>query len=224
MREKERPLRDWRSGALVFEERAAEYDTWFEKSLLFGIELAALRPFVPRLPQPRLEVGVGPGRFARELGVAFGIDPSLSPLQLAGARGISCCRAIGEELPLRSGSIGSVLLLFTLCFVADPSRVLRETHRVLRPDGRLLLGMVPAASSWGRHLAGKKAADQPFYRHAAFRTVAEVKNLLAETGFQPLESTSTLFQPPAKLTGPEEPRPGACEEAGFVALLAAKLA
>ena len=32
-----------RQSAAVFEERAAEYDRWFENSLLYEVELAALR-------------------------------------------------------------------------------------------------------------------------------------------------------------------------------------
>ena len=70
----------WRQAAGVFDERAAEYDGWFEDSLLFSIECAALQELVTPLLGPKLEVGVGPGRFAEALGVEFGVDPALAPL------------------------------------------------------------------------------------------------------------------------------------------------
>ncbi|MCG2824383.1 MAG: hypothetical protein L6364_11985, partial [Desulfobulbaceae bacterium] len=62
-----------RQAAGVFDERAEEYDAWFEGSLLFAIERAALQELTTPLASPKLEVGVGPGRFAEALGVEFGI-------------------------------------------------------------------------------------------------------------------------------------------------------
>ena len=43
------------------------------------------------------------------------------------------------ELPYADGCFDTVATSCTLCSVPDPRRVLRELHRVLRPDGRLLL-------------------------------------------------------------------------------------
>ncbi len=59
----------WRQAARVFDERAAEYDAWFEGSLLFAIEREALQELATPLLGPKLEIGVGPGRFAEALGV-----------------------------------------------------------------------------------------------------------------------------------------------------------
>lgn len=78
----------WRKAAQVFDERAAEYDAWFDESLLFAIELAALQELATPLLGPKLEIGVGPGRFAEALGVEFGVDPALAPLALAKKRGV----------------------------------------------------------------------------------------------------------------------------------------
>ena len=75
----------WRQAAGVFDERAAEYDAWFENSLLFAIERAALQELATPLLDPKLEVGVGPGRFAEALGVEFGVDSALGPLAFAKA-------------------------------------------------------------------------------------------------------------------------------------------
>jgi len=44
----------------------------------------------------------------------------------------------GEELVFRAGSFGTVFLLTTWEFLADPARALAECRRVLKPGGRLV--------------------------------------------------------------------------------------
>ncbi len=209
----------WRQTARVFHERADEYDSWYENSLLFGIELAALESIVSRLPRPRLELGVGPGRFAAALGISLGIDPALAPLVKAGQRGVAGIAAIGEQLPVRDSSLGTIFLLFTFCFLNDPESVLRECSRVLRQNGRLVVGLVPARSPWGALLRKKGRTGNPYYRHARFHTVAELLEMATKTGFVLVESRSTLFQPPNRLRAPEPPVAGHDEQAGFCVLV-----
>lgn len=212
----------WRAAAQPFNELAAEYDRWFEKGPLFAIELAALRAFRAEPPRPRLEIGVGPGRFAQELGIEFGIDPAISPLHLASRRGIMTVRGTGEQLPVRSSTIGTVYLLFTLCFLTAPSAVFGECARILRPGGRMLIGLIPGESAWGKRLRERGRAGNPFYRHARFRTIAETRQMLATHNFHMDEAWSTLRQPPDGQLQFEPPREGAEEDAGFCVLMASQ--
>lgn len=46
--------------------------------------------------------------------------------------------APGERLPFDDNSFDTVALTLVLCTAPDPTAVLREVRRVLRPDGRLL--------------------------------------------------------------------------------------
>ena len=201
-----------------FHTRAQEYDEWFDSSPLFAIELAALQSIQTKLSRPFLEVGAGPGRFAQALGIEFGIDPALSPLQLARHRSIISINGIGEQLPVRSQSIGTIFLLFTLCFLEDPVVAFKEFYRALKPRGHFVIGLIPAGSDWGKHLNQKGKNDHPFYRYAHFRTIEDTTYLLAEQGFQVGEAWSTLFQPPSSQLHHEQPRIGAHEEAGFCIL------
>ncbi|MFZ5798627.1 MAG: class I SAM-dependent methyltransferase [Desulfobulbaceae bacterium] len=210
----------WRTTMQPFENRAAEYDRWFENSPVFAIELAALRSLGEGLPRPRLEIGVGPGRFARELGIEYGIDPALSPLQLASRRGIMSVRGAGEALPFRQASFGAVYLLFTLCFLAEPEAVLGECARILMAGGKVIVGFIPGGSAWGRRLAERGRAGDPFYRHSRFRTIAETKQLLEKLGFRIEQALSTLRQPPGRQLRLEQPTTGADENAGFCILIA----
>jgi ubiquinone/menaquinone biosynthesis C-methylase UbiE len=206
----------------VFHEHAKIYDSWYENSLVFAIELAALQSLQTVMKGPGIEIGVGPGRFAREIGLEFGLDPAWKPLVLACRRGIQCCQGVGEQLPLRDRAMGRIYLLFTLCFTRDPQKVLAECCRCLRDDGHLVIGMIPAGGEWGKLLAAKKTAGHLFYKHANLYTTEELQQWLAGAGLVIREKRSTLYQAPDHPEKKEAPRNILDERAGFVVILAGK--
>jgi len=205
-----------------FEELAERYDAWFEEEgkLIFPTELSALRRAAEGLPRPWLEVGVGSGRFAASLGIDVGLDPAERLLEMARRRGMAVVRGRGEALPFPAESFGGVFLIVTLCFVEEPSAVLRECRRVLREGGGLVVGLVPAESPWGRRYTALGKEGHPFYSRARFYTVAEVKKLLSAAGFSLERCYSTLYQPPGDVRHVEKPREGCDPQAGFVVFLA----
>jgi len=212
----------WRRKAEVFDRLAEEYDRWFEDSKVFSVECACLQTLTSLLPHPRLEIGVGPGRFAEALGVAHGIDPALAALRFAGRRKILICQARGEELPYTAASFGTVFLLFSLCFVEDKMKVLLEARRVLRPGGLVVLGMVPAGSPWGEAILRKKEGGQPFYRDINLLPSKEAMVSLREAGFKIIAQRSTLLQPPNAFTGHADCLERLVGKAGFVVLVGRK--
>ena len=212
----------WRQTSAVYHDRADEYDQWFEGSLLFDIELAAINGLATKTSQPQLEIGVGPGRFAERLEIAFGVDPALAPLKLAKKRGVHACQAVGENLPLGDQSVATVYLLFTLCFLNDPCQVFAEINRCLQDKGHLILGMVPDSGPWGQELNLKKEKNHPFYRYARFYEIDEVQKWLAKAGLRTVEIRSSLYQPPDKVKTVELSRQGVEKGAGFVVLAAQK--
>lgn len=159
--------------AAVFERLAGRYDAWYEGPtgrVLFPVELGCLAPLLAPTGRPRLEVGVGSGRFATGLGVGMGLDPAAAPLRLARSRGVTAVQGVGERLPFADGAFGAVLLVVTLCFADDPRAIVGEARRVLRGGGALVLGMVFADSPWGRWYRAKWARGHPFYAGARFLT------------------------------------------------------
>ncbi|MBC8316886.1 MAG: class I SAM-dependent methyltransferase [Desulfobulbaceae bacterium] len=213
---------DWRQSSQVFDQKADEYDSWFENSLLFDIELAALKEIKTPLGSPRLEIGVGPGRFAREVDVAFGVDPAIAPLYLSQKRGIGVIQASGEELPLANSSVGTAFLLFALCFLNDPVQAIDECSRVVKKGGHLVLGMIPSSGAWGQSLEKKKNEGHPFYEYARFYDMTVVGAWLKAAGFQVVEVRSSLFQQPGKLKVFEHSRSGLSSDAGFWVIVAKK--
>lgn len=192
--------------AALFEGLAERYDAWYEGPAgreLFAMELACLRPLLQDTTRPRLEVGVGSGRFAAALGVEIGLDPAREPLGLARARGVRVVQGVGEGLPFRDGVFGAVLVVVTLCFADDPQALLAEARRVLRPGGALVLGDVIADRSWGKWYRQRGEAGHSFYSQARFLTSADIERMLKPAGFRVTATCSTLTQPPTDNPHPE---------------------
>ncbi|MEX2556107.1 MAG: methyltransferase domain-containing protein [Actinomycetota bacterium] len=206
------------------EHSVQDYDAWYDSPkgrTLFHVELACLEPMFEGLRRPRLEIGVGTGRFAEALGIEFGIDPSHDALLLARGRGVNVVEATGETLPFADATFGAVLIAFTLCFVRDPERVFAEAHRVLVASGGLVLGELPREGPWARWYARRGAEGDPSFRDAHFLAQEEIQSMLARAGFRLVSIRSSLYQPPGPAAyEAEAPRAGYDPAAGFVAALA----
>ena len=170
----------------AFDHDAAQYDAWYDRpkgKRLFLKEVMCLRTVLTPAPsRPWLEVGVGTGRFAKELGIDEGFDCAAEPLLLAGRRGIRVHQGNAQRLPFENGRFGALFLIMTLCFLEKPLSALREAARVLRPGGSVVIGFVPRDSAWGRAYLKKAGAGHPYYKDATFRTVAEVRRLASRAG------------------------------------------
>jgi SAM-dependent methyltransferase len=215
-----------KSGSLFapFDNLAREYDAWFDGDgrLIFFIEVQAFEMLLPSLPKPWLEIGVGSGRFAQNLGIETGVDPSFKLLQIAHQRGVNIFQGRGEQLIFREESFGTVFLIVTLCFLDSPLDVLKEASHILIPGGKIVLGLVLEESPWGRFYQRKKAEGHRFYRYARFYSFDEAVNLLVQAGFVTEKVISTLFQKPGKVYHVEKPREGYFRDAGFTIITAGK--
>jgi SAM-dependent methyltransferase len=206
----------------IFNFSASDYDAWFENDgrLIFASEVEALRQALPLLPRPWIEVGVGSGRFAQALGISIGLDPSRSLLKMAKNRGISVLSGRGEVMPFKDGVFGTVFFIVTLCFVDSPTGTLKEAARLLRSDGKAVLGLVLRESPWGKFYQAEKQRGHHFYKYATFYTYAEVEMFLMRTGFFIEKVISTLFQGAGAVDHIGLPRQGYSADAGFTVMLA----
>jgi SAM-dependent methyltransferase len=190
-----------------FEQHVDRYDEWFERNrAVYESELRAVASLLPR-HGVGIEIGVGTGRFAARLGIAVGAEPSAAMSAVARRRGIEVIQAVAECLPLADATFDVALLVTTLCFLDDAPLAFRETHRVLKQNGSLVVGFVDRDSPLGHKYQARKA-QSVFYRQARFYNVAEVVDLMESTGFQDLVWVQTLFQDPATLRTPDPVCPG----------------
>jgi ubiquinone/menaquinone biosynthesis C-methylase UbiE len=90
-----------------------------------------------------LDVGCGTGRWSAALAErgsrVWGIDVSPEMVELARQRGVNAKRAGAEALPFKEGWFERALLVLVV-HVLDRPRAFAELHRVLAPEGRLVIG------------------------------------------------------------------------------------
>jgi SAM-dependent methyltransferase len=203
-----------------FEAYAPRYEAWFERHhAAYLSELLALRAFVPWSGRG-LEIGVGSARFAAPLGIAVGIDPSPAMLALAAVRGIHCAQGIVEDLPFPGAGFDYALMVTTICFVDSPPRTLTEAYRVLKPNGRLVIGFIDRESPIGQDYFAHQA-ESVFYRRATFYSAEDVEYCLCEAGFRIDAWGQTLSRPLPEIHDIELLQPG-CGPCAFVVVRASK--
>ncbi|MFB6124893.1 MAG: class I SAM-dependent methyltransferase [Halanaeroarchaeum sp.] len=201
-----------------FDRQPDRYEDWFDHhGAAYRSELRALDRFV-NSGAVGLEIGVGSGRFAAPLGIGVGVDPSPAMLRRARDRGIEVVRGTAEDLPVAANSIDVALLVTAICFVSDLDATFAEAARVLREDGRLVLGYVDRESDIGREYQASKD-ENPFYRDATFYATDEVLNRLDAMGFRDVDVAQTIFHSLGEVRSIEPVREGS-GEGSFVALSA----
>ena len=143
--------------------------------------------FVPERPILLLDAGCGTGanlkHFTPRVEQACGIDLSQYALSFCKSRNIATARASAAKLPFADASFHVILSCDVLYHsnIENPLVALEELHRVLKPDGVLMLNL-PAYewlySSHDRHI------------HTARRfTKRRVKRMVEEAGFECVYAT-----------------------------------
>ncbi|MFO7977175.1 MAG: class I SAM-dependent methyltransferase [Bacteroidales bacterium] len=201
-----------------FEQYTHEYEEWFkENEVAFRSELLALKQMIPP-GKNGLEIGIGSGIFARELGIAQGIDPSGNMLQLARDRGLKVVKGTAEELPFADSSFDYAAFITSLCFIEHPLQALREAYRVVKSRGDLIVAIIDKESPLGKSL-GKVKEESRFYKDARFYSVTEMVSLIENSHFEITGMVQTLIDINADT--PEDPVEGS-GKGGFVVIRAKK--
>jgi len=202
-----------------FDKHYKNYDAWYDKNkFAYLSELEAVKKVIPS-KGAGLEIGVGSGRFAVPLEITVGIDTSEKMVEFAKKRGVNAWVGSGENISFNSSMFDYVAIIFTLCFVKNPKKVLKETARVLKKSGKIIVGIVDKESFLGKFYQEKESM---FYQEAQFFSVKETTKLLEEHGFEDFLYYQTLFDYPDKIKSVEKPIKG-YGKGGFAVISAVKM-
>ena len=139
-------------------------------------------------------------------------------VNIAQAKGVKARVGSGEHLPFEDAAFDYAAIIVTLCFVKDSCKVLKETRRVLKKNGKIIIGIIDKDSFLGKLYQRKKGS---FYKKANFYSVEEVTNLLKDTGFDNFFYYQAIFESPEKIASIENPQRG-FGRGGFVVIRARK--
>ena len=203
-----------------FEKHYDKYEDWFVRNeFAYQSELNAVKELLPK-KGIGVEIGVGSGRFAAPLGIKYGVDPSEKMLEIAKQRGIEVKTGIAEKLPYDDASFDYALMVTTICFVDDIEQSFREAYRILKNDGKLIIGFVDKDSKIGKEY--QKIKDKSlFYGPAIFFSVKEVESYLKKVGFNSFAYKQTIFDTLDNIKSVQPVKDG-YGEGSFVVILAKK--
>jgi len=177
------------------------YDAWFDTPLgrtADQLEKDLLYRLADPHPSERvLDVGTGTAHFALDLaahgGVVIGVDLSLPMLEVARGKRPSAHPMLGDAaaMPLRDSVFDLVFSVTMLEFVANPEQALSDMWRVVRPGGRLVIGVLNALSPWAWARKRQTSKQKTPFDDAHFFYPWEFVRLLRRYG--PVSWSSSVF-------------------------------
>ncbi len=159
-----------------FSENYERYDQWYEKHQMeYKDQIEFLKPLIPR--GKGLEIGVGTGRFATELGIEYGVDYVREMAEESIKRGIKAFQADASRLPFPDKFFDFSFSIVTMCFLEDPMSVLRESRRV----ANLVINVILDRDC--EYIQNIIKRPKGFYRYATFYTENDLVEMYRKSGF-----------------------------------------
>jgi len=165
--------------------------------------------WIPQAKGEVLEVGVGSGLnlefYTQQVTRVYGVDPSVELQRIARKRAGRInveflLQSAENQLPLRSGSIDTVVLTWSLCSIPDPRKALQEMNRTLAPDGQLIFvehGRAPdsGVAAWQDRLT-------PIWKRigGGCHLNRKTDEIIKEAGFRISELTTSYIPGPRLMT------------------------
>jgi SAM-dependent methyltransferase len=101
------------------------------------------------------------------------------------SQAVPAVRAMLPDTPLPESSCAAVTMFHVLEHLYNPANYLREAHRLLKPEGRLVV-QVPNAACWQFLLLGERWSGVDAPRHLVHFRVRDLDAMLEASGFEVL--------------------------------------
>lgn len=170
-------------------------ELWFQHlpgSLLLELERVALGNCFSRLSGSHcLQIG-GPSDL-RLIHSAHYPHKTFLSTQYTSAAHSSRVQFSLDALPILPGSVDAVVLAHLLEFAESPFELLKETHRILAPEGQLILLTFNPWSLWG--LSRLMRSKRGFPWSGQFYSTIQIKRWLHNLGYSIVLSKTLCFRP-----------------------------
>lgn len=157
-----------------FDSHAQDYDQWYQSKLGKFVDKVE-KNLIEEMAKPAqgekvLDIGSGTGLYSlwlagKGLNVSA-VDQSEVMMKIAKKKAEEAKLAIdwnlgdAESLPFAENTFDLVISITAVEFMDKPQAVLQEAMRVLKPSGRLVIGLLTKESPWGE-LYRKAAEENP---------------------------------------------------------------
>lgn len=94
-------------------------------------------------------------------------------------------------MPIENETFDFALMVTTVCFLSDIPKAFSEVHRILKPQGEIIIAIIDKNSGLGRKYETGKSSNK-FYKDAHFHSTEEITKLLKQSGFEKFEYLQTL--------------------------------
>ena len=218
----------------VFDGEARYYDSWYETKLgAFADEVETKLAFDMYTPEEEslvLDAGCGTGNFTfrllkkgcRVVGIDISEDMLKKAREKAQKKDLSVAfhQMDMYQLDFADESFDAVFSMATFEFIKEPQKAYQELYRVLKPQGKLLIGTIHKDSPWGAFYASLAKQKETVFEHADFKSTRDIEALNKE---ELLELRECLFIPPqaeeSMINWEEEKRREGMNRGGFFCAL-----
>ena len=167
--------------------------------------------WVPNARGIVLEIGIGSGLnlpfYSEQVSRIYGVEPSPELEKLARKRSVDktmqvefFSQSAEQSIPVPDQSVDTVVITWTLCSIADPTRALQQMKRTLKPSGRLIFvehGRAPdsGVAAWQDRLT-------PIWKRigGGCHLNRKIDDLLLNAGFTIDELRTTYLPGPRPMT------------------------
>lgn len=176
-----------------FDAFAKDYDEWYKSKLGHFVDTVEKQLILelaePKKDQKVLDIGAGTGNYSLWMAKnglqVTAVDQSLEMMKKAKEKAVKDGLSINwmledaHALPFQDGQFDLIVSVTAIEFMDQPKYVLMEAMRVLKPNGRLVIGLLTKESPWGElYQAMVKEDPTHLFAKAHLYTEEEIKQLL----------------------------------------------
>ncbi len=191
----------------IFDNEAKSYDTWYTTPLGRFVDeletLAVMETLQPKSSEIILDVGCGTGNYAIKLAqrgcIVVGIDISEEMLAIARKKcqelnlRIELLNANAESIPFADNYFDSVVSIATFEFIRNPQKALEEMFRVVKINGKIVVGFINRESPWGELYLSEEFRTKTIFKYAYLFSKSEIILMHSE---ELVTIRETLYTPP----------------------------